>query len=536
MLAGILLGISALSLAVVWFYKNSESVPARGGRMTVGLIGQPATINPVLASSEADRTLVAALFSPVSKMAEKVESEPEQQGRAWRLRLQDGWTWNDKKRVISDDIIFTINKIREAGAQSPSFAIWKTVRAERVSERELVFLLPAPYAHFPKLLEGLYPTPQHVFKDLPVANWHLSQHMLQPVGNGPFVISSAIQKKDGYVVEIETDAVPNHPEHPYLANLRFSFFVDNKEALAALNNGTIGGFFSLEPIAKESVLRPFETNTVKTRGLYGIYLNSSKNALLSDVRVRQALSALLNREIIARLALGDNAQPAYSISPNPSTENQSSSNENRADELLRAAGWQKEEDIWVKKTTTPAKNKSAKPTIQSQNLTFSLTTPNVPFLQRAAEEIIREWQEAGIQVTLNEGAVDSLTQEEVRNRTFESLLWGQIFDASGDLFPFWHSSQRFAPGMNLTLLSDPQLDSALEQYRENLDPDKAAAAYQKAENISQKSYLFLPLFIPRFSFLHTGDLRGITIETANEPADFLASAANWYVHTTRKLK
>jgi ABC-type transport system substrate-binding protein len=169
-------------------------------------------------------------------------------------------------------------------------------------------------------------------------------------------------------------------------------------------------------------------------------------------------------------------------------------------------------------------------------LTLSLISPDVPFLKRAGAEAVKEWQAAGIQVAATEASVDTLSSEEVKNRTFEAMLWGQVFDATFDLYPFWHSSQRFAPGLNLTLISDPLLDSSLETYRENMDANKRDSALLQAEDRANQSFLFIPLFSPRLTLVHTSDLRGLPEGAANEPADFLTSAANWYVHTTRKLK
>ena len=93
-------------------------VPAYGGTLTEGIIGTPRFINPVLASSDADRDLVAlthsGLLRPdnhgrlINDMAEKYEISED--GLVYTFTLKPNLFWQDGTPITGDDIIFTIEK------------------------------------------------------------------------------------------------------------------------------------------------------------------------------------------------------------------------------------------------------------------------------------------------------------------------------------------------------------------------------------------------------------------------------------------
>ena len=81
----LIISFLASFLAIIWKISNlyMVEVPAYGGTLTEGIIGTPRFINPVLASSDADRDLAALAYSGllrpdnrgrlISDMAEKYD-------------------------------------------------------------------------------------------------------------------------------------------------------------------------------------------------------------------------------------------------------------------------------------------------------------------------------------------------------------------------------------------------------------------------------------------------------------------------------
>ncbi len=160
----------------------TTAVPARGGQYAEGVVGQPEYVNPVIASSETDLSLVKLVYSNIADDADTVRASPD--GKTWTVRLKDGLSWQDGQKLTSDDVIFTVQSIQNPDANSPFAKSWQGVTASRVSELEVQFILAKPYAFFKDNLENLYIIPKHLFADVPPANWRLSGYNLKPIGNG----------------------------------------------------------------------------------------------------------------------------------------------------------------------------------------------------------------------------------------------------------------------------------------------------------------------------------------------------------------
>src|SRR3989338_8970260 len=97
------------------------SVPARGGNIAEGIIGAPRFINPILANSIADESLVALVYSgllrksPEGTLIPDLASKYEmsENGLVYTFSLKEEIYFQDGKPVTADDVLFTINKIKD---------------------------------------------------------------------------------------------------------------------------------------------------------------------------------------------------------------------------------------------------------------------------------------------------------------------------------------------------------------------------------------------------------------------------------------
>ncbi|KKT19382.1 MAG: Extracellular solute-binding protein, family 5 [Parcubacteria group bacterium GW2011_GWB1_43_8] len=143
-------------LAIIWKISDIYMVetPAYGGTLTEGIIGTPRFINPVLASSDADRDLVALTYSGllrpdnrgrlINDMAEKYDISED--GLVYTFTLKQNIFWQDGTSVTADDIIFTIEKIKDPAMKSPKRAGWEGVSMEKIGDKTVKFALKKPYA------------------------------------------------------------------------------------------------------------------------------------------------------------------------------------------------------------------------------------------------------------------------------------------------------------------------------------------------------------------------------------------------------
>jgi ABC-type transport system substrate-binding protein len=112
-------------------------------------------------------------------------------------------------------------------------------------------------------------------------------------------------------------------------------------------------------------------------------------------------------------------------------------------------------------------------------LTVNLTVPQIDFLAKTASYLQSTWQSIGVQVNVLPDSANTIVNTDIVNRSYESLLFGNVLGPSSDLYSFWDSSQDFAPGLNLAIYNNPHVDILIERARQN--PAASSTAQELAQ-------------------------------------------------------
>jgi peptide/nickel transport system substrate-binding protein len=522
-------GILALAaLGIVFIQTSTKIVPSKGGEYTEGMVGQPTHVNPVLASSETDRALVHLLFASVDEIAEKIESSNA--GKTWKVRLKEGLAWSDGHKLTSDDVIFTIQKIQDPETQSPLFASWQGVSAQRLSELEIQFNLVGAYPFFGENLQNLFAIPKHLFADTPAANWKLSAYDLKPVSSGPYIYETSQQQSNGFIGLYRLRANPKFAgEAPLIETFQFKFFPRLEDLLKSFNTGLVDGFGTFDPGLLEKMNRPYATHSYRLPSYYAAFFNQTQNPALKDAVVRSALIGAIDRQELVDRALEGKALPVDNpISPVLVAEDATTTPSlDQIAAALDAAGWKQGED------GIRAKTQGKTPPVVLQ---FTLTLPKIPFLSSTANYLVERWQKLGAKVELVEKEPEELMSGAIKNRDYQVLLFGNVLNPPADLYSFWHSNQRFYPGLNLALYSSKQADALIESVRREPDADKRRAALGKIRETIIADAPAVFLYSPDYLYLSSKDLKGVNPDFITEAADRYRQVAQWHLRTTRALK
>lgn len=123
----ILLCLSFFSMINKINNKLVVSIPEDGGSISEGIIGTPTLINPVLAVTDADKDMVALVYSGLMRkstngdfipdLAESFIVSPE--GNVYTFTLKDNLTFHDGSKLTASDVVFTINQIQDPLIKSP---------------------------------------------------------------------------------------------------------------------------------------------------------------------------------------------------------------------------------------------------------------------------------------------------------------------------------------------------------------------------------------------------------------------------------
>ncbi len=171
---------------------------------------------------------------------------------------------------------------------------------------------------------------------------------------------------------------------------------------------------------------------------------------------------------------------------------------------------------------------------------FSLVTVNQPRLIELANLLKEQWQALGAEVEIKTYDISALEKEIIKPRNYQAILFGQVLGMIPDPFPFWHSSQKKDPGLNLALYENKESDKILEQVRQNLDNDASANQQEKRKELLEKFQDILIedapavfLYNPDYLYFASKKIKGVTAKIITDPSQRFANIEEWYIKTKR---
>ncbi|MEK7631902.1 MAG: ABC transporter substrate-binding protein [Patescibacteria group bacterium] len=524
----IFLFLSAALLVGRYIGRHWIAQPAVGGNFTEAIVGTPRFINPVLASSDVDLAITPLLYSGllrqlpdgtfVNDLAEKLELSSD--GKVYTATLTQGRTWHDGEKITADDVSFTIETIQNPNVASVHYAHFRDVKVEVKDERTLTLTLEKADPAFRRLLTlGIIPA--HIWAEIPPASMSTTDYNLKPIGNGPFKFKEVRKKeRSGDVTSIMLERNPAAATPALLQDLRIRFVDDGQAALDSLGGQADGTrLVSNDLYGKAEKLRGAEVDYVPMPQSVAAFFNT-KRSLFGNSDVRLALRDAIDPENVrsaARPSARTINSPVLRDMPGWSELPDRHADLAGARQRLEKAGWKKEGDVYVKGKV---------------KLEFTLTVPDVKEYVDAANVIVGAWKELGAVVTVHAVDPSALNKEVIKDRTFDVLLYADRYDATLDLYPFWHSTQSYDPGLNLTSFYSKELDAALDKARTaNVNEADRAAAYAKVQQIMVQEAPAIFLYQPAAAIVHTKTLHVTNAPTLLTASNRFLDVANWYVNT-----
>lgn len=525
--AGAVLAVALMVNNFLIVRESSAEAPLAGGNYREGVIGQPTFINPVIAgTNDADRDLVRLIFSNVNDLAESVNVN--ENGKIWTIRLKENLVWHDGEPLTTDDVIFTIDSIQDPNSNSPLSRTWQGVVTERVSSRELRLLIKTPYAFFENNLSELFIIPKHIFGDVPPANFRLSDYNLKPIGNGPFKFVNFETRRDGFITEFSLKRNEEYfDERPLIENLIVKFYPDEDRIINAFNGRQIDGFGGLDPSKLNMVKIRHDLHQISMPRYYAVFFNANINPALNDKNVRLALNKATDKKILVENVLnGYGKIVSGPLPPFNFQEDEFSLEEAAA--ILEAGNWlPDEEDDGIR-------YKQLKASVVK--LDFVLITPQIDFLAKTAQTLKDDWAKIGVR--LNVALLDprGIVSDRIQARDYEMLLFGNILNNAPDLFSFWHSSEKYFPGLNLSLYSNKTADALLESIRGNLNSEKRESDLTTLQSLIQNDAPAVFLYSPDYLYVSIPALGGFDEKFITTPAHRLDNIEKWHTKSIRILQ
>ncbi len=177
----------------------------------------------------------------------------------------------------------------------------------------------------------------------------------------------------------------------------------------------------------------------------------------------------------------------------------------------------------------------ASPTQNSKPLAFTLVTINQPQLVEVANMLKADWANIGVSVTINAVSLTDL-KPIIKDRNYDALLYGETLGMQPDLYPFWYSSQKQDPGLNLSSYQNKQVDQLLTDARQTLDPNQKQQDFQQLQNLIIADAPALFLYNPDYIYWVSNKVSGIDTTKIADPAKRFENITSWYIDTKRVWK
>ena len=525
--------ISFLGLSYIAHSKFSVEIPRHGGSMKEGMIGRPAFINPVLALSETDQSLSFLVYSGllratqegdfITDLAEKYTME--ENGLSYVVTLKDGLVWHDGEPITADDVVFTINKIKDPLIKSPLRPTWEGVSVLAKNEKTLEFKLEQPYALFlENLTVGIIP--KHIWNVTRTEDFINNAYNAEPIGSGPYTIKKIKRNKQGiaeYYTFTSSDTFALGKA--YIEKITIQFYSNEEELQSAFEKGYIDSTGGAVPSwAEEQKQQGKTVISFPLARIFGVFLNQNQSKIFTHIEVREALNLATNKErIVKKLLAGYGKElngplPPGSLGFIPS---ESLFSKDTAIERLTSSGWKKNEDgIFEKKIGG-----------QTERLSFSIATANISELKTIAEFLQEDWNAIGVQTEIKIFEIGDLNQEVIRPRNYSALLFGEVTGHNPDPFAFWHSSQRLDPGLNIALYANITTDKLLSDARILLEKDERATKYKtfQEEVIRETPAIFL--YSPEYIFITSRKINNINPSPLTVSSERFINIHEWFINT-----
>jgi ABC-type transport system substrate-binding protein len=166
-------------------------------------------------------------------------------------------------------------------------------------------------------------------------------------------------------------------------------------------------------------------------------------------------------------------------------------------------------------------------------LKFSLTTVDQPVLIEVASLLKSQWENLGVEIEIKTFDVSTLEREIIKPRNYEALLFGEVLGAIPDPFPFWSSTQKKDPGLNLAMYENKKCDKLLEEVRQSLEEEVRKEKLEEFQEILIEDAPALFLYNPDYLYLVSKEIKGIDARIITTPSKRFSNIENWYIKTKR---
>lgn len=469
-----------------------------------GMGSDPETIDPQINSGGDGMTINSNLFEGLVVTDADLTSKPgvaeswsiSDDGLVYTFNLRKDAKWSDGSPITTADFVYSWTRVLnpELGAKYSSQmfyikngeAIFKgemdisEFGIEAVDEHTFKVTLEAPTQYMLQLFaRGVFAP---VKKDVVEANpdtW--TKNAETCIGNGPFILKDYSVNEHFVLVKDENywnaDAIK-------VDEIKFVFIADSNTSLAAFNAGEIDGTTNIPSAEKPILMQQSDEFNIRTRLSTRYMIFNNQHEILSNVKVREALSKAIDRQLIVDNVTMSGETPAAGFVPPGMIVEGKDFNETAGDYGIKPSAMVEEAQAALAAAGYP--NGEGFPELE-----FMYADTD---LYKRMAEVLQEMWKKNLNIDIKLSAIESKVYKSRRTEhDFEITISGWSADYSYPLtfIDMWIQGAR----TNYADYQNDEFDAIIRDIRNTADPAKSAELlYEAEEMFIGRDFIISPLY------------------------------------------
>lgn len=463
------------------------NTPKKGGSITVAIEGEPASMDPAFDYDFVSGLAVSSVTEALLKFCENdtklcpnlAESwSVSSDGKTYTLKIRQGVKFHDGTTMTVDDVIFSLNRIRDP--KLASYVGWMLGKVSDITAPDastVVITLSEPDA----LLEyALAATSAHVVsKAFVEANGDkYGTPAVGSIGTGPFKF---VEWQSGDHQKLARfDDYWDKSAGPYLDEITIKIIPEPTTRVAGLQTGEIDYIINNIPSDQYATVKAIsDVDLTFTDSYYGEWITfNTQKAPFDNVKARQAMNYAFNKKAVRELYYGADADPTKATLVNPSLW------------TIGTAAWQTAWDQLPSYDYDEAKARQlldesgVKDQLNGAEIAYYESTPSI---KGAAESFIDAMGKLGVTIKARKVTYqESVALQFGPHDDYDIIVasWGSDFpDPSGNLRPNFASENSGAGGANVSNYHNAAVDELLAKQNTLTDKDERARLLIEAQKL-----------------------------------------------------
>jgi peptide/nickel transport system substrate-binding protein len=459
--------------------------------------GPKGTLDPAFSTSDPDSARISLVyerlviqddtFTPQPQLAESWEHN----GAAdeWTFKLRGGVAFQDGEPLSAKHVVYSYKRLLDPATGSPATPSLSAIAdAAAVDDLTVHFKLKSPVVEFPSYLVNRF---TYILREGQPA----SDIRTKGIGTGPFKVQHFVPGEEPSVF------VKNEhywrPGLPKVDVVELRSIPDAAARIAAISTGQINVVWDLPRVGLEGLEKNPKVKLISVRSPFVLTLSVwADTAPFDDVRVRQALKYVVDRDRVKKLVIGGHGNVADDNPVAPwirfgLTDPARKRDVAKAKELLAAAGHADGLDL---------------------ELFTSTASPGMIELATLYQSLAAE---AGIRVKITRSPESEYWDNIWLKKPFITSSWsGRDADAALSV-PYLSDAK-----WNETHWRNPQFDELIKQARQTVDDQARGELYRKAEQLLRDDGgVIIPVFVDSIAAAGA-DISGVRLYPQGHQKDF----------------